>query len=59
MTWLTMSAKAACSSSRVGERSFTETAMVLESLAIFPAEEQTVHHTGQGVVEMLAVNRRG
>lgn len=51
MTWLAMRAKAACSSSRVGERALTEAAMMLQSLAVFPAEEQAVDHFRQGANE--------
>lgn len=45
VTWLTMCTEAACSSTRVGKRPFTEAAMVLQSWAVFPAEEQAVNHT--------------
>src|SRR5690242_6031409 len=51
VTWLTVRAKTACSSSGVGERTLAEATMMLQRLAIFPTEDQAVDHIGQGVCE--------
>jgi hypothetical protein len=52
VTWFTVRTKATCSRARVGEGSLAETAMVLQSLTVFPAEEQAVHHTERGTIEV-------
>lgn len=51
MTWFTVSTKTTCSRPGVGKRSLTETAMMLQSLTVFPTEEQAIYHAGQGTVE--------
>ena len=47
MTWLTVRTEATRSRTWVGEGPLTEATMVLQSLAVFPAEEQAIHHTEQ------------
>jgi hypothetical protein len=50
VTWFTVRTKATGPRAGVGEGSLTEAAMVLQSLTVFPTEEQAVHHTGESTV---------